>query len=206
MRRVLTSRTERVRRMTVIVGLGMTSLLAASPLGMGRAAIAAQGVVSRTVNPPGLSQAQADAMLANASDPGLPSVVGSVNGWPIYGKELAQMEAIIASTTPNAVIGSPALRTEAFQAIAQQYVAEQTAQADGLYPSTAQALSEAQAEGLPTTASSLSHIQARDGMFALREQVLPANELNDATAWDNYLNQLLAKATVVEYPPLATAP
>lgn len=72
-----------------------------------------------------INYTQASKLLAGAQDPGLPAVVAKVNGWVITGREVAQMEAVLA--THNTPIGSAALRRAAFQAILDPYVQIQAA-------------------------------------------------------------------------------
>jgi hypothetical protein len=145
-----------------------------------------------------LTPAQMNAKIAAASDPGLPSVVGSVNGVPIAGPELAQMEMILSDFT-GAGMGSTSLRQQAFNAIVQQYVQAQAAQAQGFFPSMADVAKQAQTAGLPTSKGQLDALQALDGTAAMRVQYLKAQGLgpNDYAAWSAHVASMASQAQVV---------
>lgn len=143
------------------------------------------------------SLAQLNAQIADAADPGLPSVVGSVNGEPITGKQVAQMEMALAGFTDTGM-GSASLRTQAFDSIVQQYVMAQVAQKQGLYPAMSQVKQQALSNGLPTTTQELVALQAADGSEALRAQYLKGKGLgpNDYGVWDGELQTLVHQANV----------
>ena len=162
-------------------------------------------------NPSGASGARSGAasararklrsLLAHASDPGLPKIVGSVNGSPISARAVAQVEASLVYANPREKMGTPALRRQAFQILEQQVVTGEAARAKGLYPTLAVATREARALGDPTTPSSVHAVQTALAVVALRQQI---TDLRGQNGWTRYVAGLTAHARIVDRLPKAT--
>jgi len=145
------------------------------------------------------SLSQAEQALAHASDPGLPPIVGIVDGRPITSKEMAQMEVIMIHRQGHGTIGSSTLRAQAFIAIETQYLEDIQAQRLGLLPPRSVAQQQVIARGLPNTPQEIHLVQLSDGAQALTHHVLDAHGQTGSHVWQQYLQQLLNKATVVRY-------
>ena len=145
------------------------------------------------------SLSQAEQALAHASDPGLPPIVGIVDGRPITSKEMAQMEVIMIHRQGHGTIGSSTLRAQAFVAIETQYLEDIQAQRLGLLPPRSVAQQQVIARGLPNTPQEIHLVQLSDGAQALTHHVLDAHGQTGSHVWQQYLQQLLNKATVVRY-------
>jgi hypothetical protein len=145
------------------------------------------------------SLSQAEQALSRASDPGLPPIVGTVDGKPITSKEMAQMEVIMIHRQGHGTIGSSTLRTQAFVAIETQYLEEIQAQRLGLLPPRSVAQQQVITRGLPNTPQEISLVQLSDGAQALVDHVLGPHGQSESPVWRHYVQQLLNKATVVRY-------
>ncbi len=145
------------------------------------------------------SLSQAEQALSRASDPGLPPIVGTVDGKPITSKEMAQMEVIMIHRQGHGTIGSSTLRAQAFIAIETQYLEDIQAQRLGLLPPRSVAQQQVIARGLPDTPQEINLVQLSDGAQALTHHVLGTNEAFGSPIWQHYVQQLLNKATVVRY-------
>lgn len=145
--------------------------------------------------------AQAQQALKNASDPGLPAVVGSVNGELITNKEFAQMEVIIIHRQGSGTVGSATVRQQAFLAITSQYVEQQEATTLGLIPSPQTAEAQIAAQGLSNTPQEVHLVQLNEGIQALYHHVVGLHNPHAAKSWNHYLQLLRKQAHVINYLP-----
>ena len=137
---------------------------------------------------------QASKLLASARDPGLPGIVAKVNGWPITGKEVAQMEVVLAK--PNEAIGASSLRKEAFEFVLDQYVQIQAATKLGLLPSMSWARAQAQSQGILPTTQNLLGIRDTAAMVLYRARVLGSQNASNAAAMTPLIASLVSHATI----------
>lgn len=137
---------------------------------------------------------QAARVLADAHDPGLPTTVAKVNGWVVSGKEIAQMEVVLAK--PGTSIGSSTLRREAFQAILAQYVQIQAAVKLGLLPSMSWTRGQAKSQGIPPTAQNLLAIRDTAAMTLYRGRVLGPQSANNSQAMQPHILALIHQANI----------
>ncbi len=148
------------------------------------------------VNPMGTqpTTAQANAKMVAATDPGLPRIVGYVNGEKVTAKVMAEAEMFLSGFTGRGM-GSAALRKRAFEALVQQFVPQQVAKAQGFFPPLSTVKSEAVARGLPTTKGELLALQATEGVNAMRVHYTKAHG-DEESAWEQYVASLIRAAHV----------
>lgn len=154
--------------------------------------------------------------IASVSDPGLPAIVGSVDGVAIRRKLLAKAEYGIWSNT-GAEIGTTAIRSQAFDELVVQQLELEAARSLDLLPSMAVARKQAIARRLPLTMTELRAIREEDGISALAHKIMAAAQGESATgaatigqgsnpitgsgtsAWNAYVTSLVTHANVQVY-------
>ena len=141
--------------------------------------------------------------MAAATDPGLPTTVGTVNGEVITGKALAEAEYFF-SRQSNQAMDTKALRTDAWNYIVQQVVEEQTATQAGLCPPISAAKHAAMAMGQSATPQNLKLIQNALALMALKQRFWSnaGVKINNNQAWNAYVTQLVQHSTIVLYAKL----
>ncbi len=164
------------------------------PARAGGGGLVVTGSRAGTVNPSGLTPAQQGARMAAATDPGLPRMVGHVDGATVTAKAMAEMEMFLSGFTGRGM-GSRVLRQRAFDALVQQFVPEQVAKAQGFYPPLRAVRREAVAKGLPTTRRELLALQATQGVNAMRVHYTKAHG-GEESAWEQYVRSLIRSARI----------